>query len=335
MTIKVAFNGFGRIGRLAYRISLENPEIEVVAINNRSSPEQTALQLRFDSVHGRFKGDVGFDDEHLIVNNHKIRKLSVNDPADLPWKEFNVDVVIECTGVFRSREQVQKHIDAGAKKVVISAPAKGDDPVKTVVIGVNEHELTSDDHIVSNASCTTNCFAPIAKVLNDNFSIEKGYMVTIHGYTADQQLIDGKHSDPRRARAAALNTIPTSSGAAKAVGEVIPELQGKLHAEAVRVPIPDGSMVYLTVDVGRETSTHEVNELFKSVAEHHLKGILEYSEDPLVSSDIIGSNYSCVFDSKLTDVDGRMIKLVAWYDNEWGYSSRLVELVSLVSQQIF
>jgi len=332
--IKVAFNGFGRIGRLAYRISLENPDIEVVAINNRSSPEQTALQFRFDSVHGRFKGDVDFDDEHLIVDNHKIRKLSIKDPAELPWKEMNIDVVIECTGVFRTREQVQKHIDAGAKKVVISAPAKGEDPVKTVVVGVNEHELNSDDIIVSNASCTTNCFAPIAKVLNDNFGIDKGYMVTIHGYTADQQLVDGKHSDPRRARAAALNVVPTSSGAAKAVGEVIPELQGKLHAEAVRVPVPDGSMIYLTVDVCRETSTEEVNNLFKSVSEHHLKEVLEYSVDPLVSSDIIGNNHSCILDSKLTDVDGKMIKLVAWYDNEWGYSSRLMQVVKIVSQKL-
>lgn len=331
---RVAFNGFGRIGRLAYRLSLENPSIEVVAINNRSSPEQTALQLRFDSVHGRFKGEVAFDDENLIVDGHKISKLSVKDPADLPWKEMNVDVVVECTGVFRTREQAQKHIDAGAKKVVISAPAKGDDPVKTIVIGVNEHDLSPEDTIVSNASCTTNCFAPIAKVLNDNFGIDKGYMVTIHGYTADQQLVDGKHSDPRRARAAALNVVPTSSGAAKAVGEVIPELQGKLHAEAVRVPVPDGSMIYLTVDVCRETSTQEVNDLFKSVSEHHLKGVLEYSTDPLVSSDIIGSSHSCVFDSKLTDVDGHMVKLVAWYDNEWGYSSRLMQLVSIISQEL-
>lgn len=332
--IRVAFNGFGRIGRLAYRISRENPDIEVVAVNNRSSPEQTALQLRFDSVHGKFKGDVQFDDEHLIVDGHKIRKLSIKDPADLPWKELGVDVVVECTGVFLTQELAHKHIDAGAKKVVLSAPAKGDDPVKTIVIGVNEHDLTADDNIVSNASCTTNCFAPIAKVLNDNFGIDKGYMVTIHGYTADQQLVDGKHKDPRRARAAALNVVPTSSGAAIAVAKVIPALEGKLHAEAVRVPVPDGSMIYLTVDVCRETSTEEVNNLFKSVAEHHLKGILEYSVDPLVSSDIIGDTHSSILDSKLTDVDGRMVKLVAWYDNEWGYSSRLMQLVSLVSQEL-
>lgn len=328
--IRVAFNGFGRIGRLAYRASLQHKDVEVVAINNRSSPEQTALQLRYDSVHGRFPGEVAWDDDHLIIDGHKIRKLQENDPEKLPWKEFSVDVVIECTGVFLERQLAGKHIKAGAKKVLLTAPAKGSDPVKTVVLGVNEHEITHEDVIISNASCTTNCFAPVAKVLQDNFTIEKGYMVTIHAYTADQQLVDGKHKDARRARAAAVNVVPTSSGAAKAVGEVIPELQGKLHAEAVRVPIPCGSMIYLTADLGRETSTEEVNSLFRDVARHHLKGVLEYSEEPLVSSDIIGNPHSSIFDSSLTDVDGRMVKLVSWYDNEWGYSNRVIDILRLL-----
>lgn len=330
--IRVAFNGFGRIGRLCYRATLKHPEIEVVAINNRSTPEQTALQLKYDSVHGPFPGNVAYDNEHLIVNDHKIRKIAVDKLEDLPWREFDVDVVVECTGVFLTKADSQKHIAAGAKRVAISAPAKGPEPVKTVVIGVNEHDLNVNDTIISNASCTTNCFAPIAKVLEDNFGIEKGYMVTIHAYTADQQLVDGKHKDLRRARAAAMNVIPTSSGAAKAVGEVIPQLQGKLHAEAVRVPVPDGSMIYLTADLKRETSAEEINKLFSDVAKHHLKGILECSTDPLVSSDIIGNAHSTIFDSELTSVDGRMVKLVAWYDNEWGYSNRLADIVVLLGK---
>ena len=330
--IRVAFNGFGRIGRLCYRATLKHPEIEVVAINNRSTPEQTAFQLKYDSVHGPFPKTVSYDDDHLIVDGHKIRKLAVNNPEDLPWKEFAVDVVIECTGIFLKREDAQKHLQAGAKRVALSAPPKGDEFIKTIVLGVNEHTLTQEDTIVSNASCTTNCLAPIAKVLQDNFGIEKGYMVTIHAYTADQQLIDGKHKDLRRARAAALNMIPTSSGAAKAVGLVIPELEGKLHSEAVRVPVPDGSMTYLTVDLLRKTSVEEVNELFKNVAEHHLRGVLEYSHDPLVSTDIVGNSHSSILDSRLTGVDGRMLKLVSWYDNEWGYSSRLADLVVLLGK---
>lgn len=328
--IRVVFNGFGRIGRLAYRASLAHKDIEVVAINNRSSVEQTALMLKYDSVHGAFPKKVEHDDEHLIINGHKIRKLSVNDPVDLPWKDMAVDVVIECTGVFLTKELASKHLEAGAKKVLLSAPAKGDEPVRTIVLGVNEHELRDDDLIVSNASCTTNCFAPIAKVLEDNFGIDKGYMVTIHAYTADQKIVDGKHRDPRRARAAAVNIIPTSSGAAKAVGIVIPSLQGKLHAEAVRVPVPDGSMIYLTADLGRETTKEEVNSLFKDVAQHHLKDVLEYSEEPLVSSDIVGNPHSTVFDSQLTDVDGELVKLVAWYDNEWGYSCRVIDVLRLL-----
>lgn len=329
----MAFNGFGRIGRLTYRASLAHPEIEVVAINNRSSPEQTALMLKYDSVHGNFEGDVSFDEENIIVDGHKIRKLAVDDPKELPWKDMGIDVVVECTGVFLKKEQVAWHLEAGAKKVLLSAPAKGDTPVKTIVLGVNDEELLPEDTIISNASCTTNCFAPIAKVLQDNFGIDKGYMVTIHAYTADQQLVDGKHKDARRARAAAINVCPTSSGAASAVGRVIPALKGKLHAEAVRVPVPDGSMVYLTADLGRATSIEEVNALFKSVSEHHMKNILEYSTDPLVSSDIVGNPHSCVFDSLLTSVDGDMVKLVAWYDNEWGYSNRMVDVLLKMAER--
>lgn len=324
--IRVAFNGFGRIGRLTYRATLTHPQIEVVAINNRSSAEETALQLKYDSVHGPFPKSVSYDAEHLIIDGHKIRKLAVNDPKELPWKEFDVDVVIECTGVFRKKEQIAWHLEAGAKRVLLSAPSKGE-PIKTIVLGVNEHDITPEDTMISNASCTTNCFAPIAKVLHDNFGIEKGYMVTIHAYTADQQLVDGKHKDARRARAAAINVVPTSSGAAQAVGEVIPDLKGKLHAEAVRVPVPDGSMIYLTADLRKHTSAEEINALFKNVANHHLKGVLEYSEEPLVSSDIVGNPHSCVFDSELTSVDGDMVKLVAWYDNEWGYSNRMVDVL--------
>ncbi len=319
--------GFGRIGRLTYRASLQHPEIEVVAINNRSTAEQTARMFKYDSVHGTFDGEVSFDEEHIIVDGHKIRKLQVNDPKELPWKDFDVDVVVECTGVFRTKEQASWHLEAGAKKVLLSAPAKGEEPVKTIVLGVNDEELKAEDVLLSNASCTTNCFAPIAKVLNDNFGIELGYMATVHAYTADQQLVDGKHKDPRRARAAALNVCPTTSGAAKAVCEVIPELQGKLNAEAVRVPVPDGSLVYFVATLNKETSAEEINNLFREVSEHHMKGILRFCEDPVVSSDIVGDSHSCVFDSLLTSANGKMVKIVAWYDNEYGYSCRMADML--------
>lgn len=327
MVLRVAINGFGRIGRLVFRAGFEDPDIEFVAVNNRSDTEHTARLLRHDTIHGKFPGSVEFDNENIIVNGKRIKKLSIKNPEDLPWAELNIDVVVESTGVFRTKEQASMHLTAGAKKVLISAPAKGSEFVKTIVKGVNEHEITNEDIILSNASCTTNCFAPIAKVLNDNFKIEKGFMATVHAFTADQKLVDESHSDFRRARSGAMNVIPTTSGAAKAVCEVIPDLKGKLHAEAIRVPVADGSLIYLVATVNKETSKDEINNLLKNVSEHHLKGILKYSDEPLVSSDIISDPHSCIIDSLLTEVNGNLIKIVAWYDNEYGYSSRMIDII--------
>jgi len=327
MAIKVAINGFGRIGRLVFRAGWNDPDIEFVGVNNRSSAELTAALLKHDSVHGPFPGDVSAEGDYLVIDGKKILKVTENDPKNLPWRDLEVDVVVESTGVFRTREQAGWHIQAGAKKVLISAPATGDEPVKTIVLGVNDHEISPDDTILSNASCTTNCFAPIAKVLHDNYGIKKGFMVTIHAYTADQKLVDDSHKDLRRARSAAMNLAPTSSGAAKAVCKVIPELAGKLHAEAIRAPVPDGSMIYFVCNLEKEAEAHAVNELFRNVAEHHMPGILEYSEDPLVSTDIINNPHSSIIDSLLTENDGAMLKMVAWYDNEYGYSCRMVDLV--------
>jgi glyceraldehyde 3-phosphate dehydrogenase len=323
---KVAINGFGRIGRLTVRELLKNKNIEIVAINDLTNAATLAHLFKYDSSQGRFSGSVSYDDKTLVFNDKKIALFSQRDPAQLPWKELGVDIVVECTGIFRDAEGAGKHITAGAKKVVISAPAQGD--VKTVVLGVNDETLSDSDTIVSNASCTTNCLAPMAKVLDSVFGIEKGYINTIHAYTADQNLQDAPHSDLRRARAAANSIIPTSTGAAKAVGLVLPQLKGKLDGVATRVPTITGSMTDLVAILKREVSAEEINQAIKAASEKELKGILEYTEDPIVSVDVIGSTYSCIFDSGLTSANGTLVRVVGWYDNEYGYSTRTAELVA-------
>ncbi|WP_375445577.1 type I glyceraldehyde-3-phosphate dehydrogenase [uncultured Fibrella sp.] len=324
-TIKVAINGFGRIGRLSFRRLLEKENIEIVAINDLTDNATLAHLLKYDSVHGRFPGQVSADADSITVNGKRINAYAERDPKLLPWKSLGVDVVLESTGRFVDEAGAGQHLQAGAKKVVISAPAKGNIP--TVVLGVNDNTLTGSETIISNASCTTNCLAPMAKVLDDNFGIEKGFMTTIHAYTADQNLHDAPHSDLRRARAAALSIVPTSTGAAKAVGLVLPHLKGKLDGNAMRVPTPDGSITDLSVILKREATAEEINAVMKQASETTMKGILEFATDELVSVDIIGNPHSCVFDSKLTTSMGNFAKVVGWYDNEYGYSSRVADLM--------
>lgn len=325
MGIRVAINGFGRTGRLAFRSAFERGlDIEFVAVN-RGDPEKLGHLLRYDSVHGRFPFDVEIGEDGFLVDGREVKVLYESDAEKLPWREMDVDVVIESSNQFKDREGASKHIKAGAKKVIISAPAK--DPDITVVLGVNDHLYDPDrHHIISNASCTTNCLAPVAKVLNDEFGIVKGYMSTIHGYTSTQMILDRAAKDMRRARAAAVNIIPTSTGAAKAIKDVMPELDGKLDAMAFRVPVPDVSLIDLVVNLERETGVDEVNTAFKAASEGSMKGILGYSDEPLVSTDYIHNPYSSIIDSLETRVMGNMIKVLSWYDNEWGYSSRLVDL---------
>ena len=325
---RVAINGFGRIGRLAFKILLEKDNIEVVAINDLTDNATLAHLLKYDSIHGRFNGTVEATDDYLIVNGKKILALAERDPAALPWKDNQVDIVLESTGRFTDRPNASKHLEAGAKKVVISAPAKGDIP--TVVLGVNDDTITGDEDILSNASCTTNCLAPVAKVLNDTFGIKKGFITTIHAYTADQNIQDAPHKDLRRARAAAINIVPTTTGAAKAVGLVLPDLQGKLDGNAVRVPTPTGSLTDLVCELEREASIEEVNAAMKKAADGPMKGILEYTEDPIVSTDIVGHPASSIFDSLMTSVNGNMVKVVSWYDNEAGYSNRVADLIARI-----
>ncbi len=325
--IKVAINGFGRIGRLTFKRLLEKSNVEVVAINDLTDAATLAHLLKYDSIHGKFKGAVAVADSAIVVNGHSIKILAEKDPANLPWAAHNIDVVLESTGRFVDSAGAGKHLAAGAKRVVISAPAKGDD-IKTVVLGVNDDKLTADDKIISNASCTTNCLAPMAKVLDDNFGIEKGYMTTVHAYTQDQNLQDGPHKDLRRARAAALSIVPTSTGAAKAVGLVLPHLKGKLDGSAMRVPVSDGSLTDLTVILKKEATAKEINEAMKAAANGPLKGILEFCEEPIVSADIIGNPHSCIFDAALTSANGTLVKVVGWYDNEAGYSARTADLIS-------
>jgi len=334
MAVKVGINGFGRIGRNLYRAAhAAGTDLEFVAVNDLIDTEMIAHLLKYDSVLGRFPGEIEATDGAIRVDGAEIKVLNEKDPANLPWRDLEVEVVIESTGLFTKREDAQKHLDAGAKKVIISAPAT--DPDVTVALGVNfESAYDPEQHnIISNASCTTNCLAPVAKVLNDTVGIERGLMTTIHAYTADQRLQDMPHKDYRRARAAAVNLIPTSTGAAKAIGLVIPELQGKLNGVAIRAPVITGSLVDLTCDVGRETSVEEINAAMKGAAEGPLEGILEYIDDPIVSTDIITDPYSSVFDAEQTIVvDGKFVKVFSWYDNEWGYSNRCVELAEKVSQ---
>jgi glyceraldehyde 3-phosphate dehydrogenase len=336
MPVRVAINGFGRVGRSFLRAAHEqDADIEVVAVNDLVAPSTLAQLLKYDSVFGRFPGEVLAEDDGLSIDGIHIRALAETDPLALPWSELGVDVVIESTGRFRTRAAAAAHREAGARKVIISAPAKGGEPPDaTVVLGVNFDDVYDPDrhHVISNASCTTNCLAPVAKVLHETVGIRHGLMTTVHAYTADQNLLDGPHKDPRRARAAAINIIPTSTGAAKALGLVIPELAGRLNGFAVRVPMPTGSLVDLTVETERATSVVELNDAFERVADvGPLEGILAYTDDPIVSSDIVKSAYSSIFDSGLTSVvDGTQVKIVAWYDNEWGYSSRLVDLAQRV-----
>jgi glyceraldehyde 3-phosphate dehydrogenase len=340
MSVRVAINGFGRVGRCALRAAYQSEtEVEIVAINDLVDPATLAHLLKYDSVFGRFPGDVSVRNGGIAIDDTEIRALAESDPASLPWDDLGVDVVIESTGRFRTRAAAAKHLAAGARKVIISAPVKGDEPADaTVVLGVNFDEVYDEDrhHIISNASCTTNCLAPVAKVLHQTVGIRHGLMTTVHAYTSDQHLLDAPHKDLRRARAAALNIIPTSTGAAKALGLVIPELEGRLNGFAVRVPTPTGSLVDLTIEAERLTSKAEINAAFASAAdEGTLRGILAYTEDPIVSSDIVGSSYSSIFDAGLTSViDGTQVKVVAWYDNEWGYSTRLVELAERVGAAV-
>jgi len=332
-TIKVGINGFGRIGRLTFRALLNKKNIEVVAFNDLTDAKTLAHLFKYDSVHGKFNGDVAVDGDSLIINGKRIRVYAEKDPANLPWKELGVEIVAECTGIFRTREKMSKHLTAGAKKVVLSVPSdKKEDVDLTVVLGVNDNMLTKEMQLISNASCTTNCLAPVAKVLNDKFGINKGLMNTIHSYTNDQIILDAPHKDLRRARAAAISMIPTKTGAAKAIGLVIPELDGKMDGFAVRVPTPDGSLVDLTCELSRSVTKEEIHAAMKEAADGPMKGILEYLDEPLVSCDIIGNTHSAVYDSLMTKViDGNLIKIIAWYDNEAGYSNRLADLIERIA----
>jgi len=342
MTIRVAINGFGRIGRLLARAGLDNPNIEFVAVNDLTDTKTLATLFKYDTAHRTFQGTVNSTDSHLEINGKQIQVFSEKDPANLPWKDLNVDIVAECTGFFTKDGAASKHLEAGAKKVIVSAPCKCEGktcPVeitKTIVKGVNEQTYDPAQHnIISNASCTTNCAAPVMKVLNDNFKVVKGYITTIHGYTSTQKLVDGPDKDLRRARAAAQNIIPTTTGAAVAVTEVIPELLGKLDAIAMRVPVITGSISDFNIEVEKDVTVEEINKTFKSVAENELKGIVQYNEDPIVSTDIITNPHSAIFDAPFTKVlGGRFIKCLAWYDNEWGFSCRMVDMLQYIGEKL-
>ncbi len=332
MATRIAINGFGRIGRLVYRAMANDPDLEVVAVNDLGDIPTMAHLLKYDSIHRRAFDVIEVVEDGMIVDGHKVVVLSERDPKDLPWKDLNIDIVVESTGFFTDGEKAKAHLEAGAKKVIISAPGKNVD--NTIVMGVNDDTYNKEtDNIVSNASCTTNCLAPFAKVLLDNFGIKRGFMNTIHAYTNDQKILDLPHKDLRRARAAAMSMIPTTTGAARAVALVLPELKGKLDGFATRVPTPDGSMVDLTVELEKEATVEEINAAMKAAAEGPMKGILEYTDDPLVSIDIVGDPHSSVFDSGLTMVlggEGNFVKCISWYDNEWGYSNRVKDLAKIM-----
>ncbi|MGY0066629.1 type I glyceraldehyde-3-phosphate dehydrogenase [Streptomyces sp. QTS137] len=335
MTIRVGINGFGRIGRNYFRALLEQgADIEIVAVNDLGDTATTAHLLKYDTILGRLKQEVSHTADTITVGDKTVKVLSERNPADIPWGELGVDIVIESTGIFTKKADAGKHITGGAKKVIISAPAKDEDV--TIVMGVNQDKYDpASHHVISNASCTTNCVAPMAKVLDENFGIVKGLMTTVHAYTNDQRILDFPHTDLRRARAAAENIIPTTTGAAKATALVLPQLEGKLDGIAMRVPVPTGSVTDLVVELGREVTKEEVNAAFQKAAEGELKGLLEYTEDPIVSSDIVNAPASCTFDSSLTMVqDGKSVKIIGWYDNEWGYSNRLVDLTVFVGNQL-
>jgi glyceraldehyde 3-phosphate dehydrogenase len=322
--IRVAINGFGRIGRVYLRNCINNPNIDIVIINDLTDAATLAHLLKYDSVHRKFNGDVKAEGSNLVVNGKSIKIISFKNPDELPWKENNIDIVVECTGHFLDNISASKHISAGAKKVLLSAPAKDDD-IRSIVLGVNDHMLLPNDLIVSNASCTTNCAAPMLKVL-DQFGIEEAYITTVHSYTNDQRIHDAPHKDLRRARAAAMSIIPTSTGAAKAITKIFPHLDGKIGGCGMRVPVPDGSLTDITCVLTKIPSVKEINLAFKLAAENQLKGILEYTEDPVVSIDVIGNSHSVLYDAEFTSIVGNLVKIIGWYDNEWGYSNRLVEL---------
>jgi len=335
MSVRIAINGFGRIGRNVMRNALSHKEVEIVAINDRTDPKLMSFLFKHDSVHGPYPDEVSFDQDYIVVGGRKIRALAITDDLlNLPWSDLKVDIVLECTGIFREREKAAKHMQAGAKKVIISAPGKKVDA--TLVLGVNEEAYDPlNHHVISNASCTTNCLAPLAKVLFDEFGIEKGLMTTVHSYTMDQSLLDTVHKDYRRARAAAMNMIPTTTGAATAVGLVIPELAGKLDGMAIRVPTPNVSFIDLTANLKRNATVEEVNAAMKKAAEGRMKGILQYMDEPLVSTDFVNSRYSSIFDALSTFViDGNMVKVCAWYDNESGYSARMVDLAVYTGERL-
>jgi glyceraldehyde 3-phosphate dehydrogenase len=327
MSVKVGINGFGRIGRLVFRALIDKKGFEIVKVNDLTSPDVLAHLLKYDSIHGKFPGDVSVSGDSIVVNGKKILVSAEKDPANLKWKELGIEGVVESTGVFRKKSDLEKHLTAGAKKVVLCVPAK-DEIDATIVLGVNDNNLKDEHRLVSNASCTTNCLAPVAKVLHDNFGIVRGLMVTVHAYTNDQRILDLEHKDLRRARAAGLSIIPTTTGAARTVGKVIPELKGKLDGYALRVPVADGSVVDLTVELKKEVTIEAINAAMKQAAAGPLKGILEYTEDPIVSCDIIGNSASSIFDAQSTMVmEKNLAKVVAWYDNEWGYSCRVADLL--------
>jgi len=332
MAIKVAINGFGRIGRMVLQAGINDPQIEFVAVNDLTDPNELAYLFKHDSIQGHFNGSVEARENAIVVNGKEIKVFAEKEPKNLPWGELGIDVVVESTGIFRKKDDMLQHVDAGAKKVLLSAPPKGDEPVKIIVKGVNEHTIDKEkDILLSNASCTTNCLAPMVKVLNDNFKVKKGFLTTVHAYTADQRLVDAPHKDPRRGRSAAINIVPTTTGAAKAVAEAIPELKGKMDGIAVRVPVATGSFADFVAELGKKATIEEINKLFRNVSEHHLKGIIQYTEEPLVSSDIIHNPNSCIFDSEMTNViDGKLVKIGGWYDNEWGYSCRMIDIVKLM-----
>ena len=326
---KVAINGFGRIGRIGLRALLKKKDIEVLAINDLTDTKTLAHLFKYDSVHRIFDGKVERDENHIIINGNKIKVFNKKDPAELPWKELDIDIVIESTGHFLDQQSAGKHLQAGAKKVIISAPAKDD--TKTVVLGINEHIISSEDTIISNASCTTNCAAPMLKVLHDNFIVEEAYVTTVHSYTGDQRIHDAPHKDLRRARAAAVSMIPTSTGAAKAMYKIFPELTGKLGGCGIRVPVPDGSLTDITCVLTKPHSVEMINEVFKKASQEYLNGILDYTEDPIVSVDVVGNPASCLFDAEFTSVVNNMVKIIGWYDNEYGYAHRLADLCVLLT----
>ena len=324
---KIAINGFGRIGRIVTRIAKMRRHFDVVAINDLTDPEHLAYVFKYDSVHGIYPGDVRLDGETMVIDNDPFRVLSEKDPAQLPWRELGVDYVIESTGKFRTLNELEHHLEAGAKRVIVTVPTR-DYLESTVVLGVNDHVVTHETRIISNASCTTNCAAPVALILHQAFGIKRGLLTTVHAFTSDQRLVDTPHKDFRRSRHATINIVPTSTGAARAIGRVIPTLQGKLDGLAMRVPVPDGSVVDLTVDLETPVTVAAVNEAMRLAAAGPLTGILQYQEDPIVSSDIVGNSHSSIFDPALTQViDGTLVKVIAWYDNEWGYSARVEELI--------